>query len=194
MNGYRYAVCTFIAIFLLTCGRSQIQLDPQAPGTLTSMTIKVSFSNSEQSGSGRINLNFDSDKARILFLTPLNQLSQQLFLEDEKVILLNSRKKIFWTGRFGTFLFEMWGIDIGYAEFRDLIVDGTIPAESLARNGLEASLRKNRRKGTIERVSIDGDGIKIRLKILSHRYRSGQLQLINLTGWREVSLGEVLDR
>jgi hypothetical protein len=175
---------------------------PDANATYNTITLGVNVKiqsegqKSRQSQSFKILLKYDGVRDKMLFLSPLNQVYGQLFIENEKVLLINSKKKRYWRGRFKTLINEIWALDFNYAEFKELLLVGTIPQKKARESSLKISLEKEEGSDRPERIRIEYNDVTIRIKISDRRSGKGiidfspRLEKVVQKGTIEEVLGE----
>lgn len=194
-----------ISVFLIFnpgCSRLKYDIIPDANATYNSITFGVNVSirpeggKSRQRQSFKILLKYDDARDKMLFLSPLNQIYGQLFIENEKVLLINSKKKRYWRGRFKTLIDEIWALDFTYAEFKELLLAGTIPQKRAQESSLRISLEKEEGSERLARIRIEYQDVTIRIKISDHRsgkgviYFAPRLEKVVQKGTIEEVLGE----
>jgi hypothetical protein len=168
-----------LLLFLPFCSRLKYDVRPDSTAVYFSVTIKVNVKlNDPNSGSPKrqnfkILLKFDRQNDKMLFLSPLNQVYGQLFIENEKVLLINTKEKKYWKGRFNTLIDEIWALDFTYSQFKDLILNGTIPEERVEERRLRLSLETDEKTGKPQRITINYNDAVIKLRISDHRSGKG---------------------
>lgn len=171
-----------ICVFLLLnpgCSRLKYDIIPDANATYDTITLGVNVSIRPEGGKPRqkqsfkILLKYDGARDKMFFLSPLNQVYGQLFIENEKVLLINSKKKRYWRGRFKTLINEIWAIDFTYAEFKELILAGSIPQKKAQESSLRISLEKEEGSDRPARIKIEYNDVTLRLKISDRRSGKG---------------------
>ena len=129
----------------------------------------------------------------MLFLSPLNQVYGQLFIENEKALLINSKKKMFWRGRFKTLIQKIWALDFDYAEFKELISAGTIPQKKARESSLRVSLEKEETGDKPGKIKIDYNDMTLKIKISDRRSGRGLIDFSpRLEKMQKATIEEVL--
>lgn len=191
-------MCTFI--FLNTgCLRLKYDIIPDADATYYSITLGVNVQvhpdgkKTRSRESFKILLKYDNARDKMLFLSPLNQVYGQLFIENEKVLLINSKKKMYWRGRFKTLIHEIWALDFNYAEFKELISAGTIPQKKAQESSLRVSLEKEEAGDKPGRIKIDYKDMTLKIKISDRRSGQGLIDFSpRLEKMQKATIEEVL--
>ena len=166
-------------LFLPFCSRLKYDVRPDSTAAYFSVTIKVNVKlNDPNSGSTKrqsfkILLKFDRQSDKMLFLSPLNQIYGQLFIENEKVLLINNKERKYWKGYFNTLIEEIWALDFTYSQFKDLILNGTVPRERIEDRGLQLSLETDENTGKPDRITINYNNAMIKLRITDRRSGKG---------------------
>lgn len=172
--------CLFL-LFNPGCSRLKYDIIPDADATYNSITLGVNVGIRPQEGKSRqkqsfkILLKYDGARDKMLFLSPLNQVYGQLFIENEKVLLINSKTKRYWRGRFKTLIDEIWALDFTYAEFKELILAGTIPQKKALESSLRISLEKEEGGDRPARIKIEYNDVTLRLKLSDRRGGKGRI-------------------
>ena len=178
---HNFILILFICAFLLLvsgCSKLKYDIIPGTNATYHSMNFGVNINfhpegkKSRRKQSFKILLKYDDYRDKMLFLSPLNQVYGQLFIENENVLLINSKEKKYWRGRFQTLINKIWALDLNYAEFKELIVAGIIPPIQDHKNNLQISLEKEEGNDIPKRINIDYNDITLKIKIYDRR--SGQ--------------------
>jgi hypothetical protein len=170
------------AVMLFTsCLPKRYALDLDVPGFHQFIRLKFKLKNDNDKQHGKILMAFDVLRAKILFLSPLNQVYFQLLVEKDRSFLINTRKKKYWLGDFNELIRKMWAIDLNFDDLKRLIQRGTIPEQILADAGLQLNLETSRDTGTPERIILRGDRVELELKILNQRRKKGAVQFYRET-------------
>ncbi|MCP5102579.1 MAG: outer membrane lipoprotein LolB [bacterium] len=176
----------FLSIFLLLfsyCSRLKYDVIPDADAIYRAVTVRVNVkvaanpaaNTSRRRQNFKIVLKYDDHKDKMLFLSPLNQVYGRLFIEDERALLINSKKKRYWKGRFKTLIREIWALDFSYAQFKELILEGAVSQKELKEKGLKISLEREEKSDKPKRVLIEFKNVKIRLKMSGRRMGKGRI-------------------
>lgn len=181
------------------CSRLKYDIIPDANASYYSITLGVNVNihpeekKSQSRQSFKILLKYDGGRDKMLFLSPLNQVYGQLFIENEKVLLINSKKKRYWRGRFKTLVNEIWALDFNYAEFKELIVAGTIPQKKAQESSMRVSLEKEEAGDKPVRIKIDYNDITLKIKISGRRSGQGLIDFSpRLEKMQKATIEEVL--
>jgi hypothetical protein len=182
--------------------RYKYDVVPDAEKVYHSLRIKV---NVKYKGSGerdnfKIILKFDNTKDKMLFLSPLNQVYGLLVVnpDRENVLLVNTKKKKYWTGPFHILLQDLWGpgMDFNYEEFKQLIVAGVMPGDKLMQRDINISIENtgNSEEEKPGRIIITTRDVRVRLKI-SHRVTGkGSIRFsVDLVRMKKAGLRETLE-
>jgi len=159
-----------------SCIPNRYRVNLDVPGFHHSIRLKFNLRSDREQQNGKILMKFDALRAKILFLSPLNQVYFQLLVENNRSFLINSRKKKYWQGDFNELIRKMWAIDLNFDDLKRLIQLGTIPKQKLNDTGLQLDLVKHRETGTPKRITLRGDRVLLDLKILNQRQKKGTVQ------------------
>lgn len=206
MAGKIVTITSLILIFLwsfFACSGARYKYDvtPDAERVYHSLRIKV---NVKYKGSGerdnvKIILKFDNTKDKMLFLSPLNQVYGLLVVNPNRgnALLVNTKKKKYWTGPFHILLQELWGpgMDFNYKEFKQLIVEGVMPGDKLKRRDINISIEKtdNSEEEKPERMTITTRDVRVRIKISHRTTGKGRIRFsVDLARMKKAGLRETL--
>lgn len=206
MAGKIVTITSLILIFLwsfFACSGARYKYDvtPDAERLYHSLRIKV---NVKYKGSGerdnfKIILKFDNTKDKMLFLSPLNQVYGLLVVNPnrENTLLVNTKKKKYWTGPFHILLQELWGpgMDFNYKEFKQLLVEGVMPGDKLKRRDINISIEKtdNSEEEKPERMTITTRDVRVRIKISHRTTGKGRIRFsVDLARMKKAGLRETL--
>jgi len=170
-----YPVLIWVLVFN-NCVPKRYTLNLDAPGFHHSIRLKFSLKNDRERQSGKIVMKFDSRRAKILFLSPLNQVYFKLLVENNRGILINTRESKYWEGGFDELLKKMWDINLCFDDLKRLIHLGVIPRQKLKTSGFQLELEKDRKSGNPTRVILSNDQVILNLKILNRRQKKGTIQ------------------
>jgi hypothetical protein len=207
MAGKIVTITSLILIFLwsiFACSGARYKYDvtPDAEQVYHSLRIKV---NVKYKGSGerdnfKIILKFDNSKDKMLFLSPLNQVYGLLVVNPnrENALLVNIKKKKYWTGPFHIVLQELWGpgMDFNYREFKQLLVAGIIPGDKLKRRDINISIDKtdNSEEEKPEQMTIITRDVRVRIKISHRTTGKGRIRFsVDLPRMKKAGLREILE-
>jgi hypothetical protein len=130
----------------------------------------------------------------MIFLSPLNQVYGQLFIENETALLVNTKRKKYWTGDFNRLIREIWSLDFNYAEFKELILTGEIPHRKVKKSGLKISLEKENETKIPKRITIGRRDMTIKIKISNRRTGKGIIDFTpRLKGVDKTGIDDILE-
>ncbi|NIM13399.1 MAG: hypothetical protein GTO45_14890 [Candidatus Aminicenantes bacterium] len=207
MVGKIVTITSLILIFLWSfsgCSglRYKYDVTPDAEKVYHSLRIKV---NVKYKGSGerdnfKIILKFDNTRDKMLFLSPLNQVYGLLVVNPnrENALLVNTKKKKYWTGPFHILLQELWGpgMDFNYKEFKQLIVEGVKPGDKLKRRDINISIEKtdNSEEEKPGRMTITTRDVRVKIKISHRTTGKGRIRFsVDLAHMKKAGLREILE-
>ncbi|MCK4835033.1 MAG: hypothetical protein KAT17_00260, partial [Candidatus Aminicenantes bacterium] len=168
-------------------------IDLDSPGTHHSLKLKFNFEDSLGKHNGKILMKYDDRKAKILFLSPLNQVYFKLLVEKNKSLLINTKEKKYWEGNFKCLIKEMWRIDLSFKEFRLLVQEGIIPQQKLAKFDLKFLLEKDNKTGKPKKIKLFNDEISIQLKIQNRKIKRGIIQFhLDLSALQKSDINDVI--
>lgn len=158
-----------------------------------SLKVSVKYKGERKKQGFKILLKYDGEKDKMLFLSPLNQVYGILWVENERALFINNRKKKYWKGPFNLLLQEMWGMDFDYREFRRLMVQRELPpGNRLKDQNIKVTFEKSR--GSSEVVRIIAPDVRVRVKISNPKTRAGRLRFSDksIDGMKETALRVLL--
>jgi len=149
---YRHFIRPLVLLFLFWsywlffngCASLNYDVVPDETSFYQSLQIKINIqdkSSKEKQGL-KILLKYQNNRDKLFFLSPVNQVYGLLLVENENALLINTKKKKYWQGRFNRLLLEMWDMDFDYREFKRLLIEGTIPMEKIRHQGIEINIEK----------------------------------------------------
>lgn len=173
------AILCFL-ILLPSCARLNYDVTPHETAFYHSLRLKVSARNidSKQKQSFKILLKYNDRADKLFFLSPLNQLYGVLVVEKENALLVNTKKKRYWQGKFHVLLYEIWGLDFNYKEFKQLLVKGKLPEKKLKEQQVTISLDKNNSgpgEQEPQQMEILTRELQLKIKISDRKTASGIL-------------------
>ena len=128
-----------------------------------------------------------------MFLSPLNQIYFKLFVSKENALLINSKKKKFWSGNFDILFERMGNINFKYHELKNLILEGDIPEKKIKKNNLTLFLEKEKKSGKPRNIKITGSDVFIKLKVSRVKNRKGKIKFLpDLSRLKKTDLDDVL--
>jgi hypothetical protein len=156
--------------------------------------IKFVFQDQEKKQSGKIIMKFDRNRTRLVFLSSLNQVYFELFVEKDMAWLINTREKKFWNGKFRELIKEMWNLDLSMEEFKLLLSEGIVPEKKLKSAGFDYSIQTDEASGTPLQVRLSDSMTTIILKIQNQSVRSGGIPFdADFSRLRKSDLSSVLN-
>ena len=190
--------CLLPLLSVLSCSRLKYDVTPSAHAVYYAVTLKVNVKviedNAAKRQSFKIVLKYDDSRDKMLFLSPLNQVYGQLLIEDESALLINTRRKRYWTGSFNRLIREIWSLDFNYAQFKELILTGETPREKVKESGLNISLEKDDVTEKPKRITIQHKDMTIRIKLSNHRTGNGIIDFTpRIKGMAKTSIDDVLE-
>lgn len=167
----------FALLLLSACASLKYDITPTKDDVYHTVTLRV---NVKQNSTGKrqnfkVLLKFDERNDKMLFLSPLNQVYGQLFIEDEKALLVNTKNKRYWRGTFRLLINELWALDFNYREFKKLIMEGEIPQDKVKQQNLDINLEPDKKTGKTGRVRIEYNDMLVKLKIYNHKTGQGKV-------------------
>ena len=113
------------------------------------------------------------------------------------LVLMNTKKKKYWQGKFNRLLQEMWRLDFTYREFKQLLVQGKIPAKKPGEPNIEISFEENpgtANKEQPQRMRIMTRDLLLRIKISGRKTAKGVISFAkNLKGMKKTDIRELLE-
>ena len=173
------AMCAAAFMLLSACTRLGYDITPDSTAVYSAVTIKVNVKiNNPDTGTKKrqnfkILLKFDHNRDKMLFLSPLNQVYGLLIIDNERVLLVNTKRKKYWNGRFNTLIEEIWALDFNYSEFKKLILTGTMPQKKMVEKRMRVSIEREKETQKPGRINIDYNNVTITLKISNRRTGKG---------------------
>ena len=187
------SIIIFCLFILTSCTNLKYDVIPDSKSIYNSVKAKILFKSNDFKFSGKILLKYNKFRDKILFLSPLNQIYFKLFVSEENTLLINSKKKKFWSGNFNILFERMGNINFGYDELKQLILEGIVPENKVKENALKLTFEKNKKSGKPKRIKITGRDILIKLKILSTKERKGKINfLADLKNFKRTDLNDAL--
>ncbi len=193
-----FIVLLVLSIFMPGCSRLTYDVEPDAAAVYFSLRVKVNVRDldSGKKQNFKAILKYNNAGDRMMFLSPLNQVYGLLFMEGERVLLINTKKKKYWRGFFKHLLREMWGpgMDFDYLEFKRLLVEGIIPGQKAKERGIEIKIEKKDKENKPARVTFKNRDILVKVKISSRKTGKGMLRLSpNIKGMNRTGIRELLE-
>lgn len=191
-------VCLLPLFFSSSCSRLKYDVTPSPDAVYYALTlkvnVKVTVDNSRKRQNFKVVLKYDDSRDKMLFLSPLNQVYGQLFIENEAALLVNTKRKKYWTGDFNRLIREIWSLDFNYAEFKELILTGKTPQEKIKKNRLSVSFENDDQSKQPKRITIRHGDMIIKIKISNRRTGNGIIDFTpRLKGVEKTHIDNVLD-
>lgn len=185
-----------LLFFFTFCTRLKYDIIPDSSAVYHSATIKVNVreKNSRKRQNFKIVLKYDDTRDKMLFLSPLNQVYGLLIIENEKTLLISTKKRKYWRGNFNTLLEKIWALDFNYSQFKKLILNGLIPWEKVKEIGMEISMEKEKESEKPKRIKIYHKDITIKLRISNCRTGKGIINFSpRMDGLEKASIENALE-
>jgi hypothetical protein len=185
----------FLFLLLPFCSRLNYDVVPHKTARYHSLRLKVNARNNQngQKQTFKILLKYDESRDKMFFLSPLNQVYGLLWLEGEKALLINTKKKTYWQGTFNELVREIWNLDFAYREFKQLIVHGIIPVNKLKEQGIEVSFPGGSSREQPEEMKLSSANLLIKIKISDRKTGNGALSFSkNLNGLKKTGINRLL--
>jgi hypothetical protein len=163
----------------LSCQTRKPDLLPPAGPYFQSLGIKFNFSDGTVRQNGRLYWRFDDHCAKFILFTPLNQVGLELDVASESAVLVNFAKKAFWRGDFMVLLDRLWGIKLGLAPLKQLLVNGIVPQAELDKQGIVVHLENNAKSGAPQTVRLRRGTTDLTLRIYKNESHPGKIILID---------------
>jgi len=200
MKRRNFSTWTLLSLVLMStaCSRPTYDVTPANGVFFQSLRIKVNVKNLEtgRRGSFKVLLKYNVAGDKMFFLSPLNQVFGLLFVEGERAMLVNNKKKNYWTGEFSQLMQFMWGdqMDFRYDQFKALVVSGILPRKDLRKQGVEISVEHEADKEHPASLKMTAPDISVKIKITDRKTLQGKLSLeFDLHGLKQARLREVLE-
>ena len=103
------------------------------------------------------------------------QLLGQLYIYQEKAILINNRRKLYWEGDFSGLIKKLWDLDMTYLKFKNLVLEGIIPENNMSLQDLSIAILSKHKNGNPLRIEIVRRAVTIKLKIYSRKKGRGRI-------------------
>jgi hypothetical protein len=190
-------LASLLAFFFTDCSRLNYDITPDSHAVYHSLRLKFNVKNR---GTGKrqnfkVLLKFNNEGDKMLFLSPLNQIYGMLFIEGEKALLINWKKKRYWQGNFRYLLHYMWGetMDFRYSQFKDLIVTGRVPEKIKSKN-IKINVQRDTTTEIPIRLIIQNPQAVVKIKISNRETKTGQLNLsTNITQMNRTGIKEIME-
>jgi len=142
---------------------------------------------------GRLAMDVDGSRARVLFLSPLNRVVMELRIERKRALLLNRRLRRYWRGDFAGLVWRMWRLRLDYGELRDLVFNPDGSDALRDRGGMHLDVEKDPATGLPRKLEVSGPSTRLRLSVLRRRRAAGALTYSGgLEGFSRAELDQVI--
>lgn len=188
------AVC--VLLLFSSCARLPVDVIPSGDSVYHSLTLRVNIktAGSRRRQNFKMVLKHDDRQDKMLFLSPLNQVYGLLYIDDENALLVNTKKKRYWRGAFRQLIRELWDLDLTYAQFKALVVDGRTPPEETGKKKLHVSFETDAQSRRPVRATIQMETMRIRVKISNRKTGKGRIDFTpRLQGVEHSTINGVLD-
>jgi hypothetical protein len=194
---FKLAILSFILI-LPGCSRLSYDIVPDENAVYQSMRLKFNVKNLEtgERQNFKALLKFNRAGDKMMFLSPLNQIYGILLVRNKDTLLINTKQKKYWRGKFNRLIKFMWGnvMDFKYDQFKRLMVEGAIPEKKIDKNKIRISVQHDAKTMKPNRIKVTGNNIQVNVKISNRKTADGRLTLThNITGMTPASIEELLD-
>lgn len=171
------------------------QLAP--PGESGHESVVMRFFLEAESGrqKGRLVMDVDGRRGRVLFLNPLNRVVMDLHLDRGEAVLVNRRRQRYWRGSFRSLTWRMWRLRLEFSDLRAWLFEpGGAPASRL-KEGVEVEVERDAETGLPRRLVIHDGAALLRLSVLHRRRVAGSLvKARSLQTMRVADLEDVIAR
>jgi hypothetical protein len=170
-----FLVTLFSILWLSFCSPKRIDILPDATKIYHSITLRVNVKeiDAKRRQNFKVVLKYDENGDKMLFLSPLNQVYGQLFINAEKVLLVSPKKKRYWRGTFNTLIDYIWDLNFTYQQFRYLILEGIIPEDKKADKTLLIEIELDDKDSLPKRIQITHQRVRIKLKLYNRKSGRG---------------------
>ncbi len=168
----------FLLLACLACIHPKIRQEPASGTFFHSMSIKFNYSDVQARQNGKVHVRFDERHAKFILFNPLNQVALQLDVAGEKARLVRPGKKLYWRGDFSYLLDRLWGIELTWAELKEILLTGSIPQAKITEKGIVVCLENNPDSRMPRTIKIKQDDAELILKILKSETRPGRVILL----------------
>ncbi len=111
----------FILVFFSMCSKAPINLNEKLSYFFKGK-LKVYVKVEKKTENFRALVKLSSKKARILVLNPLNNVIFKIIVNGRESILINLKKRLYWSGEFYEIIKKLFNMKLGYKKFFNLIV------------------------------------------------------------------------
>ena len=142
---------------------------------------------------GRLSMDVDGSRARLLFLSPLNRVVMELRIHRSRAVLVNRRRRRYWEGDFAELVWRMWRLRLDFTELRDLILHPGGAEALRGRRGIRLEVEKDPATGLPRNLLLSGSQARLTLRVLRRRTAAGELaDSRDLDGFSRAELEEVI--
>ncbi|HDP95323.1 MAG TPA: hypothetical protein ENN40_08180 [Candidatus Aminicenantes bacterium] len=173
------AVVAFLLVLMVFtgCGRRYRtpQLAPPGQQGHASVVIRFVAETRTERQKGRVVLDTDGRRARMLFLNPLNRVVMDLHVELDRATLVNRGRKRYWRGDFRELIRRIWQLRLEFADLRRLLFDAVAPRALTRQAGLRVQVERDTDSGLPVMVQITDGIAQLRITVLRRRRVAGVL-------------------
>lgn len=190
-------VCLLVILALTGCGRryKPPQLAPPGGDGHPSIVMRFLAETATERQKGRLVLDVDGGRARMLFLNPINRVVMDLFVEHDRAILLNPGRKRYWRGHFGDLIRRIWQLRLEFTDLRQLLFSEAVPASLAREPGLRVQVERDAETGLPAMLQITEGSTRLKLTVLRRRRVTGTLEFQrSLESLEQGDLEEVISR
>ncbi|MDY0296158.1 MAG: hypothetical protein RB296_02475 [Acidobacteriota bacterium] len=171
----------------------QIALPGQ--GGHPSLVLRFLAESDAERWKGRLVLDVDGPRARMLFLNPLNRVVMDLYVENDRALLVNRSRKRCWRGEFSILVQRVWQLQLAFSDLQRLLFDGIVPPALQRRSGIQVEMERDPASGLPRTLQLDDGTSNIRFTVLRRRHVGGRLDdPRDMEGMVDAELEEVISR
>lgn len=196
-SGRGPAVWLAMVLILAGCGRryKAPQLAPPGQQGHDSIVMRFLAETGAERQKGRLVLDVDGRRARILFLNPLNRVVMDLYVENDRAILVNRGRKRYWRGDFAELIRRMWQLRMNFTDLRRLLFDKAVPETLAQQPRLLVQVERDTATGLPELLRVSDASTRLSLTVLRRRRVTGALDSQRaLDSLEPAALEEVISR
>jgi hypothetical protein len=139
---------------------------------------------------GKILLKTDSGNRAILtFLSPLNQILFRILIKRNVTLLICRKRGKYWQGSFKEIITILWGVDLKFNDFINLIKHNTIPDTRHITHSLSIDILK---ESFPKQIKITAPDSTLELRIRKKKISNGFNFTHSINGLRNSSLRSIL--
>ncbi|MBN1196684.1 MAG: DUF4292 domain-containing protein [Candidatus Aminicenantes bacterium] len=186
-----------MVLILAGCGRryKAPQLAPPGQEGHDSVVMRFLAETAKERQKGRLVLDVDGWRARILFLNPLNRVVMDLYMENDRATLVNRGRKRYWRGDFSELIRRMWQLHLSFADLRRLLFNKAVPETLAKQPRLRVQVERDADTGLPEVLRVSDASTRLSLTVLRRRRVTGTLDSQrSLDSLEPADLEEVISR